>query len=385
LYLYRLRKTAKKQLIMHPAAPHTRPVIGISCGDINGIGIELIIKALSDHRLLELCTPVVFASNKVINFYRKSIPDINFNYQNVKELTRISPKQVTLFNCWEEEVAINPGQMNETGGKYGIKSLEMAAQALKEGKIQGLVTAPIHKKNSQSETFRFTGHTPYLKALFGVKDVLMLMVAENMRVGLVTEHIPMAEMPKHITREAILSKLVILKDSLIRDFGVDKPKIAVLGLNPHAGDDGLVGREEEEIIRPAIKDFKQSNSNVIVTGPYSADAFFARGNHEKFDAVLAMYHDQGLIPFKSLAHGEGTNYTAGLPGVRTSPDHGTAFDIAGKNKGDETSFIASIFKCIDIIGQRGEYEDNRRNPMKKMGDKILAGAVDEKIDIDESA
>ncbi|HEY4150945.1 MAG TPA: 4-hydroxythreonine-4-phosphate dehydrogenase PdxA [Chitinophagaceae bacterium] len=370
---------------MHPASPHTKPVIGISCGDINGIGIELIIKALGDPRLLDLCTPVVFASNKVINFYRKSIPDIVFNYQSTKELNRLAPKQITIFNCWEEEVAINPGQLNDTGGKYGIKSLEMAAQALKENKIHGLVTAPIHKKNSQSESFKYTGHTPYLKALFGVKDVLMLMVAENMRVGLVTEHVPMNEMPKQITREAILSKLAILKDSLARDFGVDKPKIAVLGLNPHAGDDGLVGREEEDIIRPAIKDFKQSNSNVIVTGPYSADAFFARGQHEKFDAVLAMYHDQGLIPFKSLAHGEGVNYTAGLPGVRTSPDHGTAFDIAGKNKGDETSFIASIFKCIDIINQRGEYEENRRNPLKRMGDKILAGAVDEKIDIDESA
>jgi len=367
---------------MQQASNH-RPAIGISCGDINGIGIELIIKALGDARLLELCNPVVFASNKVINFYRKSIPDINFNYQNTKELNRISPRQITLFNCWEEEVSINPGQMNETGGKYGIKSLEMAAQALKENKIQGLVTAPIHKKNSQSPSFNFTGHTPYLKALFGAKDVLMLMVAENMRVGLVTEHIPVNELPKHITREAILSKLAILKDSLNRDFGIDKPKIAVLGLNPHAGDEGLVGKEEEEIIKPAIKEFKQSNNNVIVTGPYSADAFFARGNHEKFDAVLAMYHDQGLIPFKSLAIGEGVNYTAGLPGVRTSPDHGTAFDIAGKNKGNEASLIASIFTCIDIINQRGEYEENRRNPIRKMTDKILAGAEDEKIDIEE--
>jgi len=366
---------------MQQASHHTKPVIGISCGDINGIGIELIIKALSDQRLLELCTPVVFASNKVVNFYRKSIPDINFNYQSAKELNRLTPRQVTVFNCWEEEVSINPGQMNETGGKYGIKSLEIAAQALKENKIQGLVTAPIHKKNSQSESFTYTGHTPYFKALFGAKDVLMLMVAENMRVGLVTEHIPVAELSKHITREAILSKLAILKESLMRDFGIDKPKIAVLGLNPHAGDDGLVGREEEDIIKPAIKDFKQSNSNVIVTGPYSADAFFARGNHEKFDAVLAMYHDQGLIPFKSLAIGEGVNYTAGLQGIRTSPDHGTAFDIAGKNKGNEASFIASIFTCIDIINQRVEFEENRKNPLKRVSDKILAGVVDEKIDI----
>ncbi|MEP7278610.1 MAG: 4-hydroxythreonine-4-phosphate dehydrogenase PdxA, partial [Bacteroidota bacterium] len=356
-----------------------RPVIGISCGDINGIGIELIIKSLTDVRVLEMCTPVVFASNKVINFYRKSVPEFNFNYQNTKELTRITPKQVTVFNCWEEEIAVNPGTLNELGGIYAIKSLTAAANALKEKKIDGLVTAPINKKNSQTADFAYTGHTPYLKNLFDAKDVLMLMVADNMKVGLVTEHIPVSEVAKHITKETIISKLSILKDSLQKDFGIDKPKIAVLGLNPHAGDEGLVGREEEDIIRPAIKVFKQSNSNVIVFGPYSADAFFARGQHEKFDAVLAMYHDQGLIPFKSLALGEGINYTAGLTGVRTSPDHGTAFDIAGKNKADATSFTAAVFTCVDIIKQRQEYEEYHKNPLKRMKDKILAGAEDEKI------
>jgi len=368
---------------MQPQTPvHTKPVIGISCGDINGIGIELIIKSLTDTRLLEICTPVVFASNKVINFYRKSVPDANFSYQNTKELTRFAPKQVTVFNCWEEEIAVNPGSLNDIGGQYAIKSLTAAGQALKEKRIDGLVTAPIHKKNSQTPEFNYTGHTPYLKNLFNAKDVLMLMVADNMKVALVTEHVPVAEVAKYITREAILSKLSILKETLQRDFGVDKPKIAVLGLNPHAGDEGLVGREEEEIIKPAIKDFKQSNSNVIVFGPYSADAFFARGQHEKFDAVLAMYHDQGLIPFKSLALGEGVNYTAGLSGIRTSPDHGTAFDIAGKNKADTASFTAAIFACVDIIKQRSEYEEYHKNPLKRMKDKILAGAEDERIDIE---
>ncbi|GAC1591738.1 MAG: 4-hydroxythreonine-4-phosphate dehydrogenase PdxA [Chitinophagaceae bacterium] len=360
----------------------TRPVIGISCGDINGIGIELIIKSLTDSRLLEVCSPVVFASNKAINFYRKSVPEFNFNYQNTKELNRVNPKQVTVFNCWEEEIAINPGTLNDTGGIYAIKSLTAAGTALKEKKIDGLVTAPIHKKNSQTADFAYTGHTPYLKNLFNAKDVLMLMVADNMKVGLVTEHIPVSEIARHITREVITSKMAILKDSLQKDFGIDKPKIAVLGLNPHAGDEGLVGKEEEEIIKPAIKDFKQSNSNVIVFGPYSADAFFARGQHEKFDAVLAMYHDQGLIPFKSLALGEGVNYTAGLTGVRTSPDHGTAFDIAGKNKADATSFITAVFTCVNIIKQRSEYEEYHKNPLKRMKDKILAGAEDEKIDIE---
>ena len=345
----------------------TRPLIGITTGDLNGIGIELIIKTFSDHRILEFCTPVIFASNKAINFYRKAMPEINLNYQSTKEFSRISHKQVNLFNCWEEEVAITPGVLNETGGSYAIKSLVAGAEALRDKKIHGLVTAPIHKKNTQSDTFRFTGHTPYLKSVFSVNDVLMLMAAEQFKIGLVTEHIPISEVAKCITREAIVSKLNILKDSLVRDFGIDKPRIAVLGLNPHAGDEGLIGKEE-------------AKRNMLVFGPYSADAFFARNQQQKFDAVLAMYHDQGLIPFKSLSVGEGVNYTAGLPAVRTSPDHGTAFDIAGKNKADVGSFIAAIYKCIDIIGQRNEYEENRKNPMKKVTSSILANAVDEKIE-----
>jgi len=207
--------------------------------------------------------------------------------------------------------------------------------------------------------------------------VLMLMVSDNFRVGMVTEHVPVKDIARYITREAILSKLNILRDSLIKDFGIDKPRIAVLGLNPHAGDEGLIGKEEEEIIKPAIKDAKH---NMLVFGPYSADAFFARNYQSRFDAVLAMYHDQGLIPFKSLASGEGVNYTAGLPMVRTSPDHGTAFDIAGKNRADATSFLASIYACIDIIRNRQEYEENRKNPLKKMGSVVLANAEDEKIE-----
>lgn len=294
-----------------------KPVIGISCGDLNGIGIELIIKTFSDNRILEFCTPVVFASNKVINFYKKSIPEVNFNYQNTKEFTRLAGKQINLFNCWEEETAINPGQLTDAGGKYAVISLQSAVAALKQKQIDGLVTAPIHKKNIQSAEFSFTGHTPYLKEMFGVNDVVMMLCAGNFRVALVTEHIPVSEVAKHITREAIVSKLAIINKSLQKDFGIDKPRIAVLGLNPHAGDEGLVGTEEEAIIKPAIKDAK--NNNILAVGPYSADAFFARRHHEKFDAVLAMYHDQGLIPFKALATGEGVNFTAGLPAVRTSP------------------------------------------------------------------
>ena len=357
--------------------PQQRPVIGISIGDLNGIGPELAIKTFSDIRLLEICTPVLFATNKLINFYRKSIPDSTFNYQHIKDLSRPFHKQVNLFNCWEEEVAINPGQLTETGGLYAVKSLVAAVAALKDKKIDGLVTAPIHKKNIQSPEFSFAGHTPYLRQAFGVKDALMLMSCDNFRVGLVTEHLPVIEIAKNITREAILSKLNIMKDSLMRDFGIDKPRIAVLGLNPHAGDDGLIGREEEDIIKPAIKDAKH---NMLVYGPYSADAFFARNQQQKFDAVLAMYHDQGLIPFKSLAFGEGLNYTAGLPAIRTSPDHGTAFDIAGKNKADTGSFLAALYGCLDIIEKRREFIENHKNPLKKMGSVVLAGAKDEAIE-----
>jgi 4-hydroxythreonine-4-phosphate dehydrogenase len=357
--------------------PATKPVIGISCGDINGIGLELIIKTFSDHRLLEQCTPLIFASNKVINFYRKSIADINFNYQSTKEFTRLNHKQINVFGCWEEDVVVSPGELTDIAGKYAVLSLQTAAAALKQKQIDGLVTAPIHKKNIQSPEFAFTGHTPYLKKIFEVNDVVMMLCAGNFRVALVTEHIPVSEIAKHITREVIVSKLMILHKSLQRDFGIDKPRIAVLGLNPHAGDEGLIGKEEETIIQPAIREAK--NNNLLVVGPYSADAFFARRNHEKFDAVLAMYHDQGLIPFKTLASGEGVNYTAGLPAVRTSPDHGVAFDIAGKDKADPSSFLSAIFECIDIINRRAAYDENRANPLKKINPEVFARMEDEEI------
>ncbi len=354
-----------------------RPVIGLTCGDINGIGIELLIKTLGDNRILDICTPVIFANNKVINFYRKSLPDININFSTVKELGRINPKQVNLFNCWEEEVNINPGILNEIGGKYAVKSLTAAGQALKSNLINGLVTAPLHKSNTQTENFKFTGHTPYLKNLFGATDVAMFMIADNMKVALLTEHVAVHDIAKNITKENIISKLQVINNSLKRDFNINKPRIAVLSLNPHAGDEGLIGKEEEEIIKPAVKEAK--HRDVFCFGPYPADAFFARGQHEKFDAVLAMYHDQGLIPFKSLAIGEGVNYTAGLPGVRTSPDHGVAFDIAGQGKADEASFREAIYKCIDIIMGRHEYDEQHKNPLNKMSSVVIANAVDERI------
>ncbi len=353
-----------------------KPIIGISCGDLNGIGIELIIKTLSDNRILDICTPVIFANNKVINFYRKSLPENNANFVTIKELNRINNKQVNLFNCWEEEVNITPGTLNDIGGKYAVLRLVTAAQAIKNGEINGLVTAPIHKKNTQSATYNFTGHTPYLKNLFAASDVAMFMVAQNLKVALVTEHVAIKDITQHIKKDAILSKLQIMNDSLKKDFGISKPKIAVLGLNPHSGDEGLIGKEDEEIIKPSIKAAKEKD--IFCFGPYPADAFFARGQYQNFDGVLAMYHDQGLIPFKSLAIGEGINFTAGIKGVRTSPDHGVAFDIAGQGKADEASFREAIFTCVDIINAREEFETQYKNPLKKMSAGMLARAVDQR-------
>lgn len=354
-----------------------KPLIGITCGDINGIGPEVIIKTFADHRILEQCTPVIFASGKLINFYRKAVPDIHFNYQIIKDFSRVHPKQINLYSCWEEEITITPGQLNETGGKYAIISLKAATQALIEGHIQGLVTAPIHKKNVQSPKFNYTGHTPYLKDAAGTGDVLMILYTHQLKVALVTEHIPVKDIARYVTHDLLVSKLNLLHHCLRKDFGIDKPRIAVLGLNPHAGDEGLIGNEEEDIIKPAIKEVK---NNILVFGPYSADAFFARNSYLQFDAVLAMYHDQGLIPLKSIAGGEGVNYTAGLPFVRTSPDHGTAFDIAGKNNADPTSFISAVFECIDIIQRRNEFEERNRNPLRKITAEVLRNVEDEKID-----
>ncbi len=354
-----------------------KPVIGISCGDLNGIGPEIIIKTFADHRILEQCTPVIFGSNKLFNFYRKAMPDTNFAYQNIKDFSRVNHKQVNIFNCWEEELPINPGQLNSTGGLYAIKSLEAAVQAIKDGHLQGLVTAPIHKSNVQSADFNFTGHTPYLKSISNVQDVLMLLYATELKVALLTEHLPISEVAQKITRESILSKLALLHQSLRRDFGIDKPKIAVLGLNPHAGDEGLIGDEEQKIIIPAIKEAK---NKMLVFGPYSADAFFARRSYLQFDAVLAMYHDQGLIPFKTIATGEGVNFTAGLPFVRTSPDHGTAFDIAGKNMADPASFMSAVFECADLIQRRDQYDERNKNPLRKITAEVLKNVEDERID-----
>lgn len=344
--------------------PNSKPIIGVSIGDVNGIGPEVIIKTFADPRILDMCTPVIFANPKIINFYKKSLDIQGFSFNAAQDLTQLNPKQVNVCTIWQDEISIQPGVLTDDAGRLAVASLVNAAQALKDGHIQGLVTAPIHKTNVQGPDFKHTGHTPFLKEFFGVKEVAMMLYSNNFRVALLSEHIPIAQAAAAVTGENITRKLAVVHRSLVRDFGIDKPKIAVLGLNPHAGDGGLIGQEEKETIKPTLDKLKKEKGWLLF-GPYSADGFFAHGHHTQFDAVLAMYHDQGLIPLKSLGTEDGVNFTCGLPSVRTSPDHGTAFDIAGKNIADEQSFRNAVFEAIDISKRQRAYDEATANPLKR--------------------
>lgn len=329
---------------------NNKPVIGITLGDINGIGPEVIIKALEDNRILRFMTPVIYGSSKVISYYRKALQLSDFTYHQIREPSQVFHNKVNVYNLWEETVEIEMGVENEVGGKYALTSLKAAVNDLKEGKIDGIVTAPISKNNIQSEEFKFPGHTEYLSDAFGTKDHLMLMVGDKMRIGLVTGHIPIKGIASALGKELIMKKLAILDKTLKEDFGIRKPRIAVLGLNPHAGENGLLGNEEKDVISPVIKEFKEKGN--LVFGPFPADGFFGSFLFSKYDGVLAMYHDQALIPFKTLCFETGVNYTAGLPAVRTSPDHGTAYGLAGKNEASESSMREAILLAADIITMR---------------------------------
>ncbi|MDQ3193213.1 MAG: 4-hydroxythreonine-4-phosphate dehydrogenase PdxA [Bacteroidota bacterium] len=335
---------------------------GITVGDINGVGIEVIMKTFMDPRMLQVCNPVIYGSAKIIAAHKKFLDYPDFNFTNIQSPDQATGKQVQLINCWEEDVTLEMGKSTETGGKYALLSLEAATRDLKEEKIDLLITAPIDKKNIQSDEFKFPGHTEYLAQQFDVKDNLMLLLGENLRVGVVTGHISVSKIPSLLSSELILKKLKILSKSLMEDFGIRKPRIAVLGLNPHAGDNGLLGNEEERIIIPALR--KAKENNIMAIGPYPADGFFGSGNYKNFDAVLAMYHDQGLIPFKTLTFGTGVNFTAGLPVIRTSPDHGTGFDIAGKNQASEESFRNAIYAACDIYQRKQNNKEAFSNPLK---------------------
>lgn len=327
-------------------------VVGISIGDLNGIGGEIVLKTFEDSRILEFCTPVIFASVKVMSFYKNHFKrDINFN--GINHINQIIPGKINVLNVWKENVSINFGKEDFKIGEYAIKSLEAATKALKEDAIDVLLTAPINKHNIQSDTFNFPGHTNYLEQqLEG--DSLMFMVTDTLKVGLFTDHVPVSEISNHITPELITKKIETIYKSLQRDFRISKPKIAVLGINPHTGDNGVIGNEDDVVLRPALTKIKESGK--LVFGPYAADSFFGSNNYKNFDAIIASYHDQGLIPFKTLSFGEGVNFTAGLNKVRTSPDHGTAFEIAGKGCADESSFKEALFTGIQIYKNRLEYD-----------------------------
>ncbi|GIL23027.1 MAG: 4-hydroxythreonine-4-phosphate dehydrogenase [Bacteroidota bacterium] len=329
-----------------------KPRIGITIGDLNGIGAEVIIKALSDARLLNLFTPVVYGSAKVLSFYRKQMGLEDFNYSQVKSKGQYFHKSVNVVNCWEDVIEINPGQPSKQTAKAALLSLKRAVEDLKEGHLDGLVTGPIDKNTIHGEEFPYQGHTEYLTQEFGAGQSLMLMVGEGLRVGLVTEHIPVKDIPSFITKERVELKIRLMELSLKQDFMISKPKIAVLGLNPHAGDEGLLGKEEQEVIKPVINDLKTKGK--LIFGPFAADGFFASGQHSKFDGVIAMYHDQGLVAFKTLSFESGINYTAGLPYVRTSPDHGTAYNLAGKNMASEGSMRQAMYVACEIIKNRAQ-------------------------------
>lgn len=335
-------------------------IVGISIGDLNGIGSEVILKTFEDARMLELCTPVIFANVKVLSFAKKSF-ELSAMLQGIDRLDQIVLGKINVLNVWQESLEINFGANDENAGKYAIKSFVAATKALKEGVIDVLVTAPINKYNIQADDFKFPGHTDYLdQELDG--NALMLMVQDNLRVGLLTDHIPLNQVASHLTEALIIKKIETVKQTIIQDFSINKPKIAVLGLNPHCGDGGVIGKEDDAILKPALK--KLFEKGTLVFGPFAADGFFGSNQYDKYDAVIATYHDQGLIPFKTLSFGNGVNYTAGLNKIRTSPDHGTAYDIAGKGIADFNSFKEAVYLAIDIYNSRNQYAEISQKPLK---------------------
>lgn len=336
--------------------------IGISIGDINGIGLEVVLKTLSNTDIVNFCIPVIYGSAKVIS-YHKNIVNIDFQFHSTKGADKLNYNKINIVNCWQENVNISLGKATEQSGMYAIRSLETAMTDLKNGLIDGLVTAPINKEAMKMANFPFPGHTEYITQTVGARESLMFMVNDDLRIGLVTNHIPISQVASSITKELVLQKLNIMNETLKMDFGIERPVIAVLGLNPHASDNGVMGDEEEKIIRPAIVESKKKG--MMVMGPFAADGLFGSGQYKKYDGILAMYHDQGLIPFKALSFGNGVNYTAGLSVVRTSPDHGTGYDIVGKNLADPNSFRQALFAAIDIARHRKDFHDMHENALVK--------------------
>lgn len=334
-------------------------VVGISIGDLNGIGIEVILKAFQDKRMLEFCTPVLFGATKVVSYHKKAL-NLEVPVHGITNIDQINPNKINILNIWKEEVKIDLGKATKESGTYAAKSLEAATNHLKENKVDVLITAPINKENIQSDSFNYPGHTEYLEANLEGKN-LMILLTDELRIGLITGHIPLAKVAETITPELIKEKVDKMHESLKRDFGIVKPKIAVLSLNPHCGDNGVIGKEDDEIIKPTVQEI--ATSGKLVFGPYAADGFFGSKTYKQFDGVLATYHDQGLAPFKALSFGKGVNFTAGLNHVRTSPDHGTGYDIAGKNLANSSSFTEALFTALQVFNCRNDYKEITKNPL----------------------
>ena len=336
--------------------------LGISQGDVNGIGYEVLLKCFSDTRMFENCTPILYGSSKVASYHKKLINATDFPFINIRTVEQAEASKFNILNIIQDEVKIDIGQPTEIGGRLAAMSLDYACHDLMNGKLDALVTNPINKKNIQSDKFNFPGHTEYLTNKFGVEESLMIMTCHDLHIGIMTNHLSLSQVPKVLNRELILRKLQVMDSSLKRDFGIRMPKIAVLALNPHAGDRGLIGTEDDSIVAPAIRE--AFDNGILAFGPYPADGFFGNGTFREFDGVMALYHDQGLIPFKLMSFTEGVNFTAGLPYVRTSPSHGTAYEIAGKNIASAQSFRNAVFLAMDIIRNRREFDALSANTLR---------------------
>ena len=345
--------------------------LGVSVGDLNGVGMEVIIKTFMEPKITTFCTPIVYGSSRAAGYYRKLMGVNDWSFNVVNHAAEANPKRANLINVWQEEVQLQPGVASKEVGQLAFRSLAAAVADLKAGKIDALVTAPINKDTIHSEQFNFPGHTEYLQEAFGQKEVLMFLVSDRMRVGTLTGHIPLKEVAGKLGKEAVLAKLRLMNQSLQLDFSIRKPRLAVLSLNPHAGDNGLLGDEEQRILIPALEAARQEG--LLVFGPYGADGFFGSRQFMQFDGILGMYHDQVLAPFKALAFENGVNFTAGLPIVRTSPDHGTGYDIAGKNVADAASFRQAVFAAIDIARTRAENSSLQANALKPANVKFEDG------------
>lgn len=353
---------------------HNKVRIGISIGDVAGIGLEVIIKTFSDTRIFESIIPIVYGNSAIAKFYRKGLNIHDFSFNLIKNAEDANPKRVNIIDVGNSEMKLNFGVPSSDTGALALKSLERATSDIASNKIDALVTAPIDKNTIQSKGFNFPGHTEYLTKMANVDEALMLMIEDDLRVGVITGHIPVKDIAANITTERILKKVNLLNQCLIGDFGIEKPKIAILGLNPHSGDNGLIGDEEQTIIKPSIE--KANDEGILCFGPYAADGFFGSGNFTNFDGILAMYHDQGLIPFKTLAYMGGVNFTAGLPIVRTSPAHGTAYDIAGKGVANESSFRQAVYNALDIYNMRKRAKEWTENPLKQKGELEMEKSED---------